>query len=99
MLNVTNAAREFLAEKLLELQASEGEVIRVFASGEGLSLEVGQVQADDRAIRHKDKPVLAVAASVSEAAHDRTLDIVATVRGPKLKVTERAVSEPDLRGT
>lgn len=97
MLNVTTAARKFLAEKLEELQSSEGELMRVFVNGESLSLKLGQIQADDHTISHGVKPVLAVAQSVFEAADNRTLDVVATARGPKLKVTQRSVSKPELR--
>ena len=97
MLNVTVAAREFLAEKLAELEAPDGVVMRVFANGPSLSLKLGPIEADDRTICHGDKPVLAVAPSVSEAADHRTLDMVATIRGRRLKVTERSIREPDLQ--
>lgn len=97
MLDVTAAAREFLAEKLVALQASDGEVMRVFADGPSLRLKLSPIEADDRTICHEDKPVLAIAPSVSEAADHRTLDVVSTIRGRKLRVTERRIREPDLR--
>lgn len=97
MLNVTTAARRFLAEKLEEVRTSEGEVMRVVADGASLSLKLGPIQADDRTIAHDGIPVLAIAPSVSEAADHRTLDVVMTVKGRRLRVTERTIGELNIR--
>lgn len=100
MIDVTEAARKLLSEMLLKLQAPEGAVVRIVASGGGLSLVLGQIRHDDRAFSHADKPVPAVAQGVSENGDNRTLDVVATVRGPKLRVTAKGKQpEPDSPAT
>lgn len=87
MLKVTEAACQLLSEMLLELQTTEGKVVRIVASGAGHSLLVGEVHADDRVFRHETKAVLAVAEGVTEDGQDLTLDVVVTIRGPDLRVT------------
>ena len=96
MFKVTEAARNLLAEMLVEIQATDGKVVRIVASGEGQSLVLGQIEVDDRVFSHEDKSVLAIAQGVFEGGDNRMLDVVATARGPKLSVTaEGKQPEPD----
>jgi hypothetical protein len=97
VLNVTAAARRHLAEKLVQLQAREGEVMRVIAKGASLSLRLDAIQDGDCTISHDGKPVLAIAQSVSDVSDNRTLEVFTTVRGPQLRVTERTIRHPNLR--
>jgi hypothetical protein len=97
VLNVTEAARKYLAEKLVELHAPEGVAMRVLTDGPSLSLSLGPIQRGDQTISHDGKPILAIAQSVFEASHNRTLDVFTTIRGRQLRVTERTVRQPNLR--
>lgn len=97
MLNVTEAARKYLVEKLVELHAPEGVAMRVVANGASLSLSLGPIQDGDRTISHYGKPILAIAQSVLEASDNRTLDVFTTIRGRQLRVTERVIRQRNLR--
>ena len=92
MLTVTHAARELLSEMMAELQPTAGKVVRIVTSGAGLSLELGEIQADDRVFKHDTRLVLAVAEDVARDRERLTLDAVVTARGLDLRVA--ADSDP-----
>jgi hypothetical protein len=72
VLKVTEAAFELLAELLTELLVPEGDVVRVVAGGEGLSLVMGQIQADDRASGTKARRfLLSLKACLKEVITER----------------------------
>ncbi|MCG3126715.1 MAG: hypothetical protein CHACPFDD_01568 [Phycisphaerae bacterium] len=92
MLTVTAAALERLAQKLLGREAGDGFALR-FKRAEGRwRLRVGRERPDDATFTHGGRKVLLLDKSASNAMSALTLDVRQTKRGPRLRLSESAVS-------
>jgi len=73
MLSLTHAARQHIADLLS--QATQGQVVRISGSPEGIRFAVDRVRIGDNTFNEGDKCVLAIDQMVLRSIAGKTLDV------------------------
>ncbi|NOX56230.1 MAG: HesB/YadR/YfhF-family protein [Planctomycetes bacterium] len=98
MLTVSESACELIGQLLIEVQATEGFVVRIVPGETGLFLAIDQIHPGDATYEHEGKPVLAVSQILADLLEDQTLDVQDTPSGRELTLvpTLETDGEPEL---
>ncbi len=75
MLEVTEAARDYLADRIAERDPEEACFRIIPKDGRGFTLEEGELQPSDIVIRHDGRPILALEPDVAERLDGWVLDV------------------------
>ena len=75
MLAVTEAARVYLKDALIQSHAPEDKAVRIVAKGDGLATKIDTLHQGDSIVEDQGRLLLVLDPGVSDRLSERTLDV------------------------